>query len=60
MCFNFKRDSICCITGVNKILIYMHVGSINVLYIIYAMNDIIYYFARQGCSHVLTWENDIA
>lgn len=38
----------------------MYVGSINVLYIIYAMNDRIDYFAQQGCSHVLTWENNTA
>lgn len=44
-CFNFKRVSIYCITGVNKILINMHVSSINVFYNIYAMNNKIDYFA---------------
>lgn len=58
MCLKFKRDSICCTTGVNKILIYMHVSSINALYNIYARNDGIDYSAQQGCSHVLTWKNN--
>lgn len=44
-------------TGVNKMLIYMHVGSINVLYIINSMNDRIDNFSQQECSHILTWEN---
>lgn len=56
MCFNFKRDSICCISGVNKILTDMHVSRINVLFNIYATNDKMDYFAQQGCSHILTWE----
>lgn len=58
MCLKFKRDSICCTTDVNKTLIYTHVSSISALYNIYAGNDGIDRSAQQGCSHVLTWENN--
>ena len=43
--------------GVNKILVHMHVRSLNVLCSIDAMNDRPDHFAQQGCSHILTWEN---
>lgn len=58
MCLKFKRDSICHNSDINKILMYMHVSNISALYNIYSMSDGTDHSAQQGCSHVLTWENN--